>query len=110
MQILADNILIKPMPWPEQKHGSILLPDNQKARQTLCRGEIIAVGPGGYTQQGVQLPPDIKPGEYAYYLKRGCVPVMVNEWEMDLVSEREILMTLTAEEIGREKEKTNAAD
>ncbi len=110
MRVQADNILIKPMPWPEQKHGSILLPDNNKARQLLGRGEIIAVGAGGYTQAGVQLPPDMKPGEYVYYLKRSCVPVIIDEWEMDLVPEREILMTLTAEEIGREKEKHNATD
>lgn len=98
MQVKNDQILIKPQPWPKQKHGSILLPDNHEARDKLGRGEIIAVGPGPFTTSGIQLPPDMKPGEYAYYLKRGRVPVIIEGWEMDLISEREILMTLTAEE------------
>jgi len=102
MQVQADQILIKPQPWPKQKHGSIVLPDNQKARDQLGRGEIIAVGPGLFTAQGVQLPPNMKPGEYAYYLKRGRVPVVIEGWEMDLVSEREVLMTLTADEATKE--------
>lgn len=110
MKVKADNILIKPKPWPEQKQGSILLPDTRTAREQLDRGEIIAVGPGGYTQQGVQLPPEMKPGEYAYYLKRSRVPVIVDGWAMDLVPEREVLMTLTADEIINEGDSDNASD
>lgn len=109
MEVKADNILIKPVPWPERKIGLIVLPDNDKARAMLGRGEIIAMGPGTYTQQGIQLPPEMKIGEYAYYLSRSRVPVVIDGYEMDLVPEREIVMTLTAEEIGKsEGESTDA--
>ncbi len=104
MRVTADNLLIKPMPWPEQKHGTILLPDNRTGREQLGRGEIIAMGAGAYTQQGVQLPPDMGVGEYVYYLRRSRVPVIVDGWEMDLVPEREILMVLTKDEITKEGE------
>jgi len=103
MRVTADNLLIKPMPWPEQKHGTILLPDSRESKAQLGRGEIIAMGAGAYTQQGAQLPPDMSVGEYVYYLKRSRVPVIVDGWEMDLVPEREILMVLTKNEITEDK-------
>lgn len=102
MQVLADNILIKPIPWPEQKHGSIVMPDNLKSKEQLGCGEILGVGPGGYTVQGVQLPPDVEVGAIVYYLKRSAVPVLIKECECHLIPERELLMALTAEEVGRD--------
>ncbi len=109
MKMLASYILIKPQTMPEQKMGAILLPDNQKARATFARGEVIGVGPGAYLPSGDQLTPDMVPGDRVLYFKASAAHFVVRGEEMHLVQEREILAILEDGDFDN-KETTDADD
>ncbi|MBL7159565.1 co-chaperone GroES [Candidatus Microgenomates bacterium] len=86
---LFDNVLIKPMEEEKKTPSGILLPETAKEKPQI--GEIMAVGPGGLTDQGKQISMKVKVGQKVVYKKWGGNEVKVDGKEWLLVEQKDIL-------------------
>jgi chaperonin GroES len=92
---MTDNVLIRREKAQDVTPGGIIIPDVAQREPTTA--EVVAVGSGKVTKQGVFVPTTVKPGD----------KVLISEWsgqqvELDgqthlFVSEGEILAVLSDE-------------
>jgi len=89
---LGDRVVVKPlMPSGEKKLASgIILPPSDKEKPV--EGEVVAVGPGRYTENGVRLPMEVKVGDQVYFKKPWDEPMKINDVEYYVLSESEITL------------------
>lgn len=92
MKMLADNILIDPERWPEEKHGKLIIPPNEK--QAFSRGTVVAVGPGPWFTNGTRSVIEMKPGDHVLYFKHQAVDITIEERPMHIIREREVTAIL----------------
>lgn len=104
MKMLANNILVDPEGWPTQKLGSIILPDNQAAKERFARGIVTEVGPGLWLHNGDRPPIEVSVGDHVLYFKASAAKIVVRNKEMDIIQEREILAILETGDFGDLKE------
>ena len=58
LEPLGDRMVVKPIEREEITKGGIVLPDTAKEKPQ--EGEVLAVGPGRMSDDGVRIPMDIK--------------------------------------------------
>lgn len=58
---LGDRVIVKRDKGDEKTAGGLYIPE--AAQEQMCRGEVIAVGPGRVTSQGVRVEPSVKRGD-----------------------------------------------
>ncbi len=58
---LHDRVLVRRLEAPEKTAGGIIIPDNAKEKPQ--EGEVVAVGSGTSTDDGVIIPLDVKAGD-----------------------------------------------
>ena len=86
---LADRVLIQPIEVEEYTHGNIVVPDMGKDRPDF--GNILAVGPGRYDNNGNLVPVRVEVGQKVIMPKYGANTVEIEGEEYVLASESEIL-------------------
>mgnify|MGYP003142267437 CR=1 FL=1 len=86
---LADRVLIQPIEVEESTYGNIVVPDMGKDRPDF--GNVLAVGPGRYDNNGNLIPVRIKVGQKVIMPKYGANTVEIEGEEYVLASETEIL-------------------
>lgn len=86
---LFDNVLIKPMEAELKTSSGILLPETAKEKPQV--GEVMAVGPGGITDEGKQTKIVVKIGDKVMYKKWGGNEIKVNGEEWLLVEQKDVL-------------------
>ncbi|MBN2227284.1 MAG: co-chaperone GroES [candidate division Zixibacteria bacterium] len=87
---LADRVLVKPLEFPENKTpGGIVIPDTVKEKPQ--EGEIMEVGPGRMTEDGKQIPMEVKKGDRILYGKYSGTEVTVDGKEFLIMREADIL-------------------
>ena len=65
---LGDRVLVKPMEDEDRTKSGIVLPDTAKEKPQ--RGEVVAVGPGEWDEEGEKrMPLDVKVGDHVLYAK-----------------------------------------
>src|SRR2546427_12141213 len=70
LQPLEDRIVVKPSEEEEMTASGLVIPDTAKERPQ--EGEVIAVGPGRFNEDGVErVPMDVKVGDKVIYSKYG---------------------------------------
>lgn len=89
LQPLFDNVLIKPLEQEQKTPSGIVLPDTAKEKPQV--GKVMAVGPGGVTEDGKHLPMVVKVGQKVMYKKWGGNEVKVNAEEWLIVEQKDIL-------------------
>ena len=89
---LADRVIVKPIEEQEQKKGSIIVPDT--AKEKPMQGEIVAVGPGGVTDDGKKLPLNVKKGDRILYGKYSGKEVEVDDQKLLVMKESDIYAIL----------------
>ncbi|MDH7476524.1 MAG: co-chaperone GroES [Microgenomates group bacterium] len=89
IQPLFDYVLIKPLKEEEKTASGIVLPDTAKEKPQV--GEVMAVGPGGFNDQGKILPMLIKKGQKVLYKKWGGNEVKVGLEEWLLIEQKDIM-------------------
>ena len=104
MKPLADHVLIRKESWPTRKAGKIILPDNSEIGKQFSRGEVVAVGPGCFTQTAIQLTPPMKIGDHVIYYVSSAIPIMCTDEELYLVREPNIVAILEEGEFGTVKD------
>ena len=89
LQPLADRILVKPIEKEEMTKSGIYLPDTAKEKPQ--EGEVLAVGPGRYGEEGDRIPMDVKVGDIVIYAKYGGTEIKVDDDELMILRESDIL-------------------
>lgn len=86
---LADRIVVNPTTAEEMTKGGIVLPDTAKTRPQ--EGEVIAVGPGKVTENGVLVPVEITVGDKVMYSKYGGTEIKIGKDEYVILRQEDIL-------------------
>jgi chaperonin GroES len=86
---LFDYVLVKPLEEETKTPSGILLPDTAKEKPQM--GKIMAVGPGGVTDDGKKTPMMVKVGQKVMYKKWGGNEIKVEGEEWLLVEQKDIL-------------------
>lgn len=86
---LGDRVFIKVSAAEEKTPGGILLPDNAKEKPQV--GEIVQVGPGKRSDDGVRQEIEVKIGDKVLYSKYAGTDVKLGTDEYVLLSEKDIL-------------------
>ena len=87
---LADRILVRRIEEQETKRGGIIIPDTAKEKPQ--EGEVIAVGPGRWNEDGDErIPLDISVGDKVIYSKYGGTEVKYSGEEYLILSGRDVL-------------------
>jgi chaperonin GroES len=86
---LFDYVLIKPLEEETKTPGGILLPETAKEKPQM--GQIMAIGPGGITDDGKKTQMMVKKGQKVMYKKWGGNEIKVQGEEWLLVEQKDIL-------------------
>jgi chaperonin GroES len=85
---LADRVVVKPSPAEEKTKGGIIVPDTAKEKPVW--GEVIAVGPGRISDDGKQIPMEVKAGDRVLYGKYSGTEVTIDGEELLIMRESDI--------------------
>ena len=86
---LDDRVLVRPIETEAKTAGGIILPDT--AKEKSIQGEIVAVGPGKITGDGVRVSLELKLGDRVIYSKYGGTEVKFDGQEFLLLRENDVL-------------------
>ena len=86
---LGDRVVIKPTPREEMTKSGIVLPDTAKEKPQ--EGEILAVGPGAFDNEGKRMAIDVSVGQKVLYAKYAGTEFKVEGDELLIVSQKDIL-------------------
>ena len=89
LQPLGDRVVIKPMAREEMTKSGIVLPDTAKEKPQ--EGEILAVGPGAFDNDGKRVAMDVKVGQKVLYGKYAGTEFKLDDDELLIVSQKDIL-------------------
>jgi chaperonin GroES len=90
---LGDRVVIKPTPREEMTKSGIVLPDTAKEKPQ--EGQILAVGPGAFDNEGKRQPIDVEVGQKVLYAKYAGTEFKVDEEELLIVSQKDILAVVS---------------
>ena len=86
---LHDRVLIKVLDSEEKTKGGIIIPDTAKEKPQ--EGEIVAVGPGGKTEDGKIIKMDVKVGDRVLFGKWSGTEVKIDGKEYSIMKESDIM-------------------
>ncbi len=86
---MSDRILIRPTEQEEMTQSGIFLPDT--ARERPQEGEIVAVGPGRYLNNGKRLEMELKAGDKIIYSKYAGTEIEADDGELLLMGANDVL-------------------
>ena len=87
---LEDRILVKTLEAEQTTASGLVIPDTAKEKPQ--EGEVIAVGPGRFNEDGDErIPLDIKVGDKVIYSKYGGTEVKYSGEEYLILSARDVL-------------------
>jgi chaperonin GroES len=89
LQPLGDRVVVKPTPREEMTKSGIVLPDTAKEKPQ--EGEILAVGPGSFDNDGKRIAMDVKVGQKVLYGKYAGTEFKLDDDELLIVSQKDIL-------------------
>ncbi len=85
---LADRVVIKPSPAEDRTKGGLILPDTAKEKPVV--GQVVAVGPGKFTEEGKKINLEVKVGDKVLYGKYSGTEVNVEGEEYLIMREADI--------------------
>ncbi|NBV83997.1 co-chaperone GroES [bacterium] len=86
---LGDRVIVEPQSAEQTTKFGIVLPDT--AQEKPQSGVVIAVGPGRVTDDGKQLPVNVKEGDVVIFAKYGGTELKVDGTGYLIVRESDIL-------------------
>jgi len=86
---LHDRVLVRRLEEKESVKGGIIIPDTAKEKPQ--EGEVIAVGAGKLTDQGVRIQMDVKVGDRILFGKYSGSDIKIEDEEYMILKEDEIL-------------------
>ena len=85
---LADRVVVRPSVAEERTKGGIIVPDTAKEKPVW--GEIIAVGPGKFSDEGKLIALEVKVGDRVLYGKYSGTEVTIDGEELLIMRESDI--------------------
>jgi chaperonin GroES len=90
LEPLEDRIVVKPSEEEEMTASGLVIPDTAKERPQ--EGEVVAVGPGRFTEDGsARVAMDVKAGDKVIYSKYGGTEIKFEGDEYLILSARDVL-------------------
>ncbi len=87
---LEDRILVQPLDAEQTTASGLVIPDTAKEKPQ--EGEVLAVGPGRFDDEGEKrIPLDVKVGDTVIYSKYGGTEVKYDGEEYLILSARDVL-------------------
>lgn len=86
---LADRVLVEPVAAEKTTASGIIIPDTAKEKPQ--EGEVVAVGPGRFDDNGNRVPMDVAVGNRVLYSKYGGTEVKFGADEYLVLSARDVL-------------------
>lgn len=86
---LHDRVLVKRVEAEEKTPGGIIIPDT--AKEKPIEGEVLAVGPGVWTEEGKRHPLDVKAGDRVLFGKWSGTEVLIEGEDRLILKESDIL-------------------
>ncbi len=86
---LEDRIVIKQVDAEQTTASGLVIPDTAKEKPQ--EGEVIAVGPGRFDDNGNRVPLDVSVGNFVLYSKYGGTEVKFGQDEYLVLSARDVL-------------------
>ncbi len=87
---LGERVIVRPQSREEVTRSGIVLPDTAKEKPQ--RGEVLAVGPGRFDDEGEKrIPMDVKVGDKVLFAKYAGTEFKVDDEELLILSEKDIL-------------------
>ena len=87
---LEDRIVVKPLDAEQTTASGLVIPDTAKEKPQ--EGEVLAVGPGRFDDEGEKrIPLDVKVGDTVLYSKYGGTEVKYDGEEYLILSGRDVL-------------------
>jgi chaperonin GroES len=86
---LQDRLLVRRVEEVEKTRGGLFIPDSAKERP--LEGNVIAVGNGKRTEEGVLVPLDVKAGDRILFGKYSGTEIKVDGVEHIIIREDEVL-------------------
>ena len=87
---LEDRIVVKPLDAEQTTASGLVIPDTAKEKPQ--EGEVLAVGPGRFDDEGEKrIPLDVKVGDTVLYSKYGGTEVKFGADEFLVLSARDVL-------------------
>ena len=86
---LEDRIIVKVLGAEEKTKGGIIIPDNAKEKPQ--KGEVIAVGPGKFSDQGSKISMTLKKGDKILFGRYSGTEVKVEGEELLIMRESDVL-------------------
>ena len=91
---LEDRILVKPLDAEETTASGLVIPDTAKEKPQ--EGEVVAVGPGRFNEDGDErIPMDVSVGDKVIYSKYGGTEVKYGGDEYLILSARDVLAVVS---------------
>lgn len=92
IQPLNDRVLIHPIEQEEVTPSGIVLPETAKEKPQ--EGEVVAVGPGAWQEDGERRPLDLEVGDRVIFAKYAGTEVQNGDSEYLLLRENDVLAKL----------------
>jgi chaperonin GroES len=90
IQPLEDRIVVKPLDAEQTTASGLVIPDTAKEKPQ--EGEVVAVGPGRFNEDGDErIPMDLSVGDKVIYSKYGGTEVKHGGEEYLILSARDVL-------------------
>ena len=90
---LEDRIVVKPLDAEQTTASGLVIPDTAKEKPQ--EGEVLAVGPGRFDDEGEKrIPLDVKVGDTVLYSKYGGTEVKYSGQEYLILSARDVLAVI----------------
>jgi len=87
---LADRVVVKPLEEELSTTPSgIVIPDTAKEKPQL--GQVVAIGPGRYSDEGKHIPITVKVGDRVFHSKYGGTTIKYEGEEYIILREDDIL-------------------
>jgi chaperonin GroES len=91
---LEDRIVVKPLDAEETTASGLVIPDTAKEKPQ--EGEVVAVGPGRFNEDGDgRVPMDVSVGDKVIYSKYGGTEVKYGGDEFLILSARDVLAVVS---------------
>jgi chaperonin GroES len=89
---LHDRVVVRALDSETRSSGGIVIPDNAKEKPTT--GEVVAVGPGRITDDGVTIPVTVTVGDRVLFGQYAGQKIKVNGEEVSILREEDVLAVL----------------
>lgn len=86
---MEDRIIVRPLEAEQKTSGGIIIPDSAKEKPQ--KGEVVAVGPGKYSDKGSKIEMSLKKGDKILYGKYSGTEVKIDSEDYLIMRESDVL-------------------